>query len=559
MSTLTNRIVLLAAAAVLPACGGATTSSSAATDAATDPANDPPAVAVAAASTVSSAPAATAPLALDPTTVASAEQDRDPEHDPDPVPGEEPDDLVPPEPLDGPGVPAEPTPVDPFVRVPFTAIPTPVPINPVPPFLPVTLVADLEPGTPAAGDRTFTAATGCGSHCITNAQISTVGGASTTYDLAVDLDVSGQPDVEAFLSQAPIERNADGQLIPPFSEPTASGQAGSEWAPGVSHWETSFALEPATTYHLLVRARDAQGQSAVAGTFTTAEAIGPDVLATPSPCLDGCLDAIRVEAADDGRSLSIDIGATVDADVEVAWASGSVVQTDDGPLIPNAHTETMSIGAGGRTTTTMNALEPNTAYSFIITATDSFGSSDRWVATVATTSPKITVGIDRIHVSGDGDDGRWNRGEISFSYGSRDGHWGFIEEDKISSNTTLRLDNDAAHTVSADAAGDYPWIALIAGERDGYSLRQCFVEADPNPDGDWRPDSAFSYCNNARTTYSQIATPLMTMAEIEQLSDCAALDIDWAPADRCMLVETAPNSSEQVSFEFVVWFDLDGR
>lgn len=446
--------------------------------------------------------------------------------------------------LGAPGDPAPPIPVDPFVRVPFAVVPIPVPI-PVPPFQPVKLDADLEPDTPAAGGRTFTAATGCGSHCITDASISTVGGASTSYDLSVDLDAPAE--VEAFLSQSPIEQNDDGRHIPPFSQPTASGQAGSNWG-------TSFALEPATTYHLLVRARDAQGLSAVAGTFTTNEAIGPDVLTTPSPCLDGCLEDIRVEAADDGRSLSISIGSTVDVDIDLEWAQDTFVQTDNGPLLPNPWKEAMSVDAGSRTTTTMNTLTPHRTYSFIVVATDSFGSSDRWIATVATPSPVIIGGIDRVHISGDGDPGSINRGEISFSFGQEGRHWGYREREKLSSNSTVGLGRDSGAALEVDSSGRYPWIAVVASERDGVQFGTCFIAA--NPQGNWIPDT-ITECRGARFMHSMARVPSMTLTEIEQLPTCETFDINHTGADRCTLIETLPNSDQQVSFEAVIWFDLN--
>ena len=365
----------------------------------------------------------------------------------------------------------------------------------------------------------------------------------------VDLDVPAQAHVEAFLSQSPIERNDDGRHIPPFSEPTASGQAGTDWS-------TSFVLEPATTYHLLVRASDAQGQSAVAGTFTTNEAMGPDVLATPSPCLDGCLEDIRLEASDDGRSLSISIGSTVDVDVDLEWAQGPVIQTDDGPLLANPWTEAMSVDAGSRTTTTMNALTPHSTYSFIVVATDSFGSSDRWIATVATPSPLITAGIERVHISGDGDDGSWNRGEIGFDFGMRGDYWGRRGDEKLSSNSTVGLNRHALSQLRVDAFGRYPWIAVVASEFDGVGL--CFLDADPGPD--WIANVTVSHCSgSASLKYSQAYVPTMTLTEIEQLATCETYDIEWATTDRyrCAWASTSPNSSDQVSFEFLVWFDLE--
>ena len=549
MSKLTNRFIVLVAALALPACGSATTSS-APTDATSTV--DPAATAT---PTTDELPTTESSAVVEFTTDVDSTTPDDPDDDETPAPGEVPADVVFIEELGEPDEPAAPTPIDPFVRVPFAVVPVPVPINPVPPFAPFELVADLEAQTPAAGGGSFTAATGCGSNCISNAHISTIGGSSTTYDLTVVLDVANQSEVEAFLSRAPIERNSDGRSIPPFSEPTASGQASADWAPGVSHWETSFALEPATTYHLLVRARDAQGQSAVAGTFTTAEAIGPDTLATPSPCLDGCLEDIQVESSDDGRSLSIAVGATVDAEMEVQWARGSVVQTSDGPELDDPFTKTVSLDADNRLTTTIGALTPNSVYSFLVIATDGFGSSDRWVATVATPSPKIYAGIDRVHISGDGDDGSLNDGEISFGFGTGDMLWGYADEEKLSSDSIVRLGRDAGGALEADASGKYPWITVVAGERDGTSLRDCFVEATEG--SDWRRDDTISWCNNARTMLSQTHVPSMTLAEIEQLPTCASFDIVNTAADRCAWVHTSPNSSEQVSFDFIAWFDLD--
>ncbi len=544
MSKLTNRFILLVAALALPACGSATTSS-APIDAATS--GDP---GYPAASTTD-APQTTAgelSTGLDSTTPV------EPDEDESPAPGEVPADVVPIEELGEPGDPAAPTPVDPFVRVPFAVVPVPVPINPVPPFAPFELVADIEPQTPAAGGGSFTAATGCGSHCISNASITTIGGSSTTYDLAVVLDVANQSEVEAFLSLAPIGRNVDGRSIPPFSEPTASGQASADWAPGVSHWETSFALEPATTYHLLVRARDAQGQSAVAGTFTTADAMGPDVLATPSPCLDGCLADIRVGASDDGRSLSITVDSTVDAEVDFHWEQGPLIDGDDGPTLDDPSTRSAVLEAGTPTKLELFELTPFRPYSFIVIATDSFGSSDRWAGTVSTRSPVIIAGIDRVHISGDGDPGSSDRGEIGFSFGETSDRWGYREQEKLSSNSTVGLGRDSSGAIEVDLFGRYPWIAVVASEQDGTQIGKCFVAADPV--GSWLPET-IRECQGARFMRSMARVPSMTLTEIEQLPTCETFNVEHPGADRCTLVETAPNSGQQVSFEAVIWFDLD--
>ena len=562
MSKLTNRFIVLFAALALPACGSATTSS-----APTDATGTVDPVATAAPTTDGLATTDELPTPdLLPTTEASSSAvvelstrvdsttPVDPDEDETPAPGEVPAGVVLIEELGEPGDPAAPTPDDPFVRVPFAVVPVPVPINPVPPFAPFELVADLEAHTPAAGGGSFTAATGCGSLCISDARISTIGGSSTTYDLIVVLDIADPVEVEAFLSQAPIERNADGRSIPPFSEPTASGKASADWAPGVSHWETSFALEPATTYHLLVQAQDAQGQSAVAGTFTTADAMGPDTLASPSPCLDGCLQDIRVGASDDGRSLSISVDSKVDADVDFQWEQGPLVQGDDGPTLNDPSERSAVLEAGTPTTLELFGLTPTRSYSFVVIATDSFGSSDRWAGTVSTRSPVIIAGIDRAHISGDGDPGSSNRGEISFSFGDEVSHWGYRDREKLSSNSTVGLGRDSASAIEVDPFGRYPWIAVVASEKDGTQRGTCFVSA--NPTGGWMPET-ITECRGARFMHSMARVPSMTLTEIEQLPTCETFDINHTGADRCTLIETMPNSDQQVSFEAIIWFDLD--
>ena len=66
-----------------------------------------------------------------------------------------------------------------------------------------------------------------------------------------------------------------------------------------------------------------------------------------------------------------------------------------------------------------------------------------------------------------------------------------------------------------------------------------------------------TWCGDARTIWSSTYAPSLTLAEIEQLDTCAPFGVERSGADRCMWVHTPPNSSNQVSFDMVVWFDLD--
>ena len=489
-----------------------------------------------------------APTEPDPDAEPTTEPTTAPDTEPDPEPGSMPEGL---EPLDL-TQPEEPAPFDGIVQA-FAPVdlpqPTPQP-TPVPTFEPFILTDDVAPsGGMAAGGLTFTAATGCADHCIADAVVSTAGGSSSRYDLRVELE--NPAHVEAFLSLAPIVRTDGGGHIPPSSVPTASGSAGFAWI-------TSFDLEPATVYHLLVRAIDEHGMSSVAGTFTTAEAMGPAALTNPSACADGCLEFVSTEFADDGTELAIAVRVAVDTTIEFAWSTDQFVQGADGPTLTDPSARSIEAVAGSITTLRLSDLTPNTAYSIMATATDGMGGTDRIVGRVATPSPTITAGISRVHISGDGDDGRLNRGEIRFSFGTigADGeHWGYRDEDKLASNTTIRLGRSAGGALQADGSGHYPSIQVFAGERDGHSVMTCFIAA--NPEGDWRPDATVTWCNNARTTWSSTYVPSMTLAEIEQLPTCEPFDVEHPGADRCAWVHTNPNSSDQVSFDMVVWFDID--
>lgn len=492
----------------------------------------------------STAPASVAEV----TTVPTTEPAPDPDADVDPEPGSVPEGL---EPLDL-TEPEEPAPFDGIVQA-FAPVdlpqPTPQP-TPVPTFEPFVLTDGGEPtGGMAAGGLTFTAATGCGDHCISDATVSTAGGSSSRYDLRVELE--NPADVEAFLSFSPIVRTDDGGHLPPSSVPTASGSAGFAWT-------TSFDLEPATVYHLLVRASDEQGMSSVAGTFTTAEAMGPATLAAPSACADGCLEFVSTEFADDGTELAISVRVEVDTTIEFAWSTDQFVQGANGPTLTDPSTQAIDAVAGSITTLRLGDRTPNTAYSVMATATDGLGGTDRIVGRVATPSPTITAGISRVHISGDGDDGRTNRGEIRFSFGTIGGDnnpWGYRGEEKLSSNTTIRLGRSAGGALQADGSGHYPSVQVFAGERDGSSLLDCFVSAEPG--NDWRPDDTVTWCNRERTTWSNTYVPSMTLAEIEQLPTCEPFGVEHPDADRCAWVHTNPNSSDQVSFDMVVWFDID--
>ncbi len=468
------------------------------------------------------------------------------EPDPDPDPDSIPDGIVP---IDGAAALDQPAaPFEPVVEQ-FTQFLAPAAVEPAPaPAFEARFLPD-DPG-PSGGEPTdepaFAAATGCANRCIDSASVSAVGGSSGLVHLLVEL--SDPADVEAYLSLAPIVRTESGGHLPPSSQPTATDSV-------LSIWTTSFDLEPETEYHLLVRAIDEQGTSSVAGSFVTPATIGPDDLALPKPCENGCVDGISVEPGDDGTELAVRLTAHAAATVEYAWSTEQFQHGPDGPYLDDASTRTIEVEAGHVSTLRLLELTPHTAYSVLVRATDSLGGVDTWFARVATPSPPILAGIDRIHVDGDGDDGSRNPGEISFLFGTHDEYWGYRAEAKIASNDTIRPGQSAAGVLIANGHGRYGNVMIFASERDGTSVRKCFVGIPD--DDDWQPQETISYCNNARSMRSSVLTASLTLAEIQTFPACAELGVTNTAADHCLRLETLPNSPEQVSFDAVVWFDID--
>ena len=417
-------------------------------------------------------------------------------------------------------------------------------------FDPVRLVeGDADPGDDGlliGDDLVFTAATGCGDHCIDDAQISTAGGSSSFYDLMVNLE--SPATVDAYLSLAPIERTDDGAYVRPFSEPTVSKTVG-------FNFQTSFNLEPATEYHLLVRAADEQGTSQVAGSFTTAEAMGPDQLATPSPCADGCLDDVTFDADRDGTRFTVGFASTASATVDLEWSTEQFGFDDTGrPTLTDSTSTSVDVPADATATWSLGGLAPDTAYSVIVTATDDLGGVDRWTARVATPPPPVFASIHFLHIDGDGDNGSRNRGEIEFSYGTWGSHWGNRSESKIGSNSNVLLEGDAAGHIYPDSSGNYDGVIIFAGERDGREAFACFVgssETEPQ----WGPGAMFTDCGTARTTWSAAFTPQMSYADLQALPGCGDLAVAYL-SDRCLTIETSPNGSDEVSFNAVVAYDI---
>ena len=438
-----------------------------------------------------------------------------------------------------------------YVEMQQPAQPAPSPA----PFAAVDLTSGPSPThTPSIDDLDFTAATGCAQHCIDDATITAVGGSSDDYRLDVSLE--SDADVEAYLSLAPIQRNADGHYIRPTSVPTASTHFAAE------AWNTTFDLEPGTEYHLLVRANDEQGTSAVAGSFTTAPAFGPDELIAPMPCADGCLEWVSTDThpgalvGEGGTELSVTVAVDTDATLEFAWTTDPFVQTDDGPTLLDPIVDVRAATPDSNHTLHLTDLTPNTAYSVMITATDPIGGVDRMVGTIATPSPIISAAIERVHISGDGDDGNLNRGEIRFRYGAvgneeQTVQWSAVPEQKIASNTVVDL-NRPGGVLRADGSGLYPTVVLYAGERDGEQIQVCFIGIDD----DWRPADSVTFCGRERTTWSNTYVPQLTFAEIEALPACGELGVTSVLGDRCMWVHTPPNGSDAVSFDMVVSFEL---
>ena len=171
-------------------------------------------------------------------------------------------------------------------------------------------------------------------------------------------------------------------------------------------------LEPATTYRIVVSARDMQGRVYTrAGTFATREvkvAVGqPDLgLSAGLGCKADCVDkgTLTSDPSVPGRARLV-LESSVPATFQVKF----VAQNASHQLVHSTGSRATEHAA------TIDGLLTGTTYAVTVKATDANGGSYVEQGTFRTRSARAVVTFHRVKILSDGDKGA-NRGEISLGY-----------------------------------------------------------------------------------------------------------------------------------------------
>lgn len=274
-----------------------------------------------------------------------------------------------------------------------------------------------------AGGPTISAGYGCAVACIQSALVTpTASSASvevkTTVPASVTV-VAAKLDADPGLAAGPAPKHVS---VPAFLT------ARTVLLPG---------LEPATTYRIVVTAKDLQGRVQTrSGTFTTLAvkvAVGtPDLgLQAGLGCKAACIEKalLRNDATVPGR-VHLEMETSVPATMSLTL----LVKTIDGKTLHFFQHVTGSRKTAH--TATFDRLLTGTTYRVTARATDAEGRTRLEQGTFRTNSAVATVTFHKIKVIDDADNGS-NAGEIAFEYKAGDVVVGGADFSRIDSGETV--------------------------------------------------------------------------------------------------------------------------
>jgi hypothetical protein len=414
--------------------------------------------------------------------------------------------------------------------------------------------ASPQPPEPPAEDFGFTSGgpSGCALQCITKAWLTPN---ATTPNPSLEVETNTPATLAVYVSQsAPVDDGAGNPVFPGVDPIAFSNELRTEWTTVLAP------LDPATDYHIIVKATDAdQGRSYRAGTFTTTTPVGgPDGLAggEDAGCSVQCITKAWVTPGSPGQDSELEVETHTPATIDVFVSPDApTLDGDENPSFPGVDAVATSNGSTTDWDTTLPGLEMGATYHIIVRATDDDGNrSYRSGSFTTSDAPQVVVTFHYLKVTHDGDSSWKNRGELRFGMEVDDVFVARTGEDKLHSGTTVHFnDDDEVPGISYVAqAGDFlPVARMDATERDWDGLGE-FCAMGYGVSNEAGSDGSCDVKWNVADTGS------IPIASLGALTDCAELGVDSETGDHCVKIETTSHGDDYPNFWAIVSFKVLG-
>lgn len=313
------------------------------------------------------------------------------------------------------------------------------------------------PPVPTIGGLVSPGPTGCADQCVTRAWLST---RPASADVSLEVSTNTPATIAALVDTEPPKFSTGGD--PFFTTPEVHAKSDS----GRKEWATTLApLQPKTTYHIIVAAKDSRGGvSYRTGTFTTVAAATGYADQAPGGCTSACVKAASLTRTPGSAEIGVSVEAHVPLKMQV-YANGVTAAS-----------------SGGEFLTEWSAaldLAPGEHYEIKLKVTDQQGHSQTHQAGISIPEPvpshqnRIRVSFHAVRVTDDADNTVFNRkGELRFRFEVGGEYQPQLDtgEHKVKAPATVGL---GGRGVTIDNAPDRLLIRVQGLERDNSQSGFC--------------------------------------------------------------------------------------
>jgi hypothetical protein len=359
------------------------------------------------------------------------------------------------------------------------------------------------PPVPTVGGLVGNGPSGCAAQCITRAWLTTKPGSP---DVSLEVATNTSAVIAALVDPEPPKFSTGGD--PFFTSPDVHTTSDGHH----KQWTTTLApLQPGTTYHIIVAAKDhAGGVSYRTGTFTTVKVATGFANQVPGGCTSSCVKSALLTVKPGGLDVDIRVEAHVPLKTQV-YANGVTVASSEAKFL-----------------TTWSAtleLEPGKNYEIKLRVTDEQGNSQTHQARYSTPKPipshqnRIRVTFHKIWVTDDADNTTFNRkGELRFKFAVNGVHQSQLDtgEHKVKAPAWVGL--GSGRSVVIDNAPDLLPIRVQAQERDNNQRGFCSAGGGMFPEKSGR--TLISNCYELEWNTADSAVDLHDTGQGQALPPC---------------------------------------